>query len=111
MRSIGSLAADIVAGAAAIRRAPKVYCDLVAAQIRRSLLEGDHIIEEARGLKVDQLQSNGLYGAKQLRVTLPDGMGTYRVLVLAADTPVSIGGVPADEHFNEPLIERQQAAE
>jgi hypothetical protein len=84
-------------------RAALHYSGLVAAQIRRSLLEGQKI-PEANGLVVDQLQSNGCYGVKQLRVTLPEGMGTYRVIVAPADAPVFIGKVHADQHFLEPLI-------
>lgn len=80
-----------------------VYSGFLAAQIRRVLLEGG-ISPEATGLNVDQFQSNGMYACHQLRVTLPDGMGTYRVIVAPADAPVSIGGVSAEEHFLEPLI-------
>lgn len=56
---------------------------------------------------VDQHQSNGLYGAKQFRVTLTDAQPheqpVYRVIVVPADAQVSIGGVHADQHFAEPL--------
>lgn len=80
-----------------------VYTDLVAAQIRRSLCEGEKI-PAADGMNVDQLQANGCYGVKQLRVTLPDGMGVYRVIIAPADAPVFIGKVHADRHFLEPLV-------
>lgn len=73
-----------------------VYSGFLAGQLRRLLVQG--------GVTVDQFQSNGLYACHQLRVTLPEGMGTYRVLVAPADAPVSIGDVSAEEHFMEPLM-------
>lgn len=102
-RPIGAVTQNIIAAALGVRHIPRVFCDLVAAQIRRSLLEGDKI-KEAAGLQVDQHQSNGLYGVHQLRVTLPEGMGTYRVIIAAPNVPVLIGTVPADQHFLEPLV-------
>lgn len=80
-----------------------VYTDLVAAQIRRSLCEGEKI-PAADGMNVDQLQANGCYGVKQLRVTLPGDMGVYRVIIAPADAPVFIGKTHADRHFLEPLV-------
>ena len=54
----------------------------------------------------DQHQANGLYGVHQLRVRLPGDPTVYRVLIAPADAPISIGGVAADHHFSEPLVER-----
>lgn len=78
------------------------YAGFLTGQIRRALLENQPAVQG--GLVVDQFQSNGLYACHQLRVTLPDGMGTYRVLVAPADAPLKVGDVAAEEHFMEPLI-------
>jgi hypothetical protein len=94
---------NIAAAIRTITALPKAYSGLVAFQIRRCLLEGK-LSPDIQSLQVDQMQSNGSFAVHQLRVTLPDGMGTYRVIVAPADAPIFIGKCPADEHFNEPLV-------
>lgn len=100
LRPLGEVLASAMQTVASL---PRVYTGLVATQIRRSLLEGN-LIPDANGLQVDQHQQNGAWAVHQLRVTLPDGMGTYRVIVAPADAPVFIGKVHADHHFNEALL-------
>ena len=63
-------------------------------------------IEKLLGLvggTADQHQQNGMYGAHQLRVRLPNDPTVYRVIVAPADTPIAIGEVAADQHFAEPI--------
>lgn len=102
---IGVVASSIVEAARKVAMIPKVYADLVAAQIRKSLLSGD-IIHEAIGLQVDQIQQNGMWGIHQMRVTLPNNRGAYRVIVAPANAPIFVGNVSADEHFALPLVEK-----
>lgn len=102
---IGIISADLMDHLKKLHGTPKVYSDLVAYQIRRSLLEGD-LIPDAKGLRVDQMQQNGQYCVHQLRVTLPEGMGTYRVIVAPDNAPIFVGSVAADEHFALPLTEK-----
>lgn len=101
--NISTLCADLASSAARVAALPKVFTSLLAAEIRRSLLEDKKTVD-ANGLQVDQHQSNGMWAVHQLRVVLPEGMGTYRVIIAPANAPVFIGKVSADEHFSEPLV-------
>jgi hypothetical protein len=84
------------------------YAHLIASTIR-ALVNGYPLPIDAEGMAVDQFQSNGAYGAKQLRVRLPGHEQPYRVIIAPADAPVTIGGVPADQHFSETLGARETA--
>lgn len=82
-------------GVTALRSVPVIYPGYVASMIRKALTAG--------GVSVDQHQSNGTYGAHQLRVRLPDDATIYRAIIAPADAPISIGCVDADLHFQEPI--------
>ena len=49
-----------------------------------------------------RVKSNALYGCHQFTISIP-GDTAYRAIIAPMKAPVSIGGVPADEHFSEPL--------
>lgn len=87
------------------RPTPRVhYTGLIASSIKRLINGWQHPAHtEFAGAIADQRQMNGAYGVHQMRVRLPDDPTVYRVLVLPAEAPVSIGGVPADQHFSEPM--------
>lgn len=86
-----------------VRRVPVHYAGLIACAIR-CRLRGLDMPSEAGGMAVDQPQQNGAYGAHQFRIRLPGDHGNaYRVIIAPADAPISIGGVPANEHFAEPI--------
>ena len=84
------------------------YAGLVASTIK-ALVNGDRLPIGAEGMAADQFQSNGAYGAKQLRVRLPGHEQLYRVIIAPADAPVTIGGVHADQHFSQTLGARETA--
>jgi hypothetical protein len=89
-----------------VRHPPRtVYSLLVTSAIWR-LLKGSPLPVDAIGIEADQLQSNGLYCVHQMRVRLPGDPQRYRVIIAPADAPITIGGVPADQHFSEPLVSR-----
>ena len=79
---------------------------LLASTIQR-LLNVEAPPRDFLGADAQQHQQNGAYGAHQLAVYMvsPDSLEgqIYRVIVAPADAPISIGGVPADQHFSEPL--------
>jgi len=52
-------------------------------------------------IKVDQSQSNALYGVKQSRIEV-EGQ-KYRLIVAPIDAPIQVGGHPIDEHFIEDI--------
>lgn len=80
------------------RATRKVYPGFIASLIRRYLLSAPE-----DDVRVDLMQSNGMYAAHQLRVRLSGDDTIYRVIVAPANAPISVGGVPVDQHFALPL--------
>jgi hypothetical protein len=78
------------------------YAGLFTSAIQR-LVNGLGAPEAFAGASADEHQQNGAYGVHQLCMRLPGDPTLYRVLIAPADAPISIGGVPADQHFSYPL--------
>lgn len=78
------------------------YTGLISHALRQ-LIAGQSIPDAAEGIVADQPQQNAAYGVHQFRVLLPDDANIYRVIIAPADAPIAINGIPADEHFSEPL--------
>ena len=54
-------------------------------------------------VRIDQPQSNSLYGIHQARVRVAGDPTAYRLIVAPMDAPISIGGCSADTHFTRHL--------
>jgi hypothetical protein len=74
------------------------FTGMIISSIAR-LINGDAPHDGFEGAFADEHQQNGMYGAHQLRVTLSDDPTVYRVIVAPANAPITIGGIPADQHF------------
>lgn len=73
------------------------FAGTIMARIRSAV--ADH----GGAVRIDQPQSNSLYGVHQARLRLAGDDTVYRLIIAPADAPISIGGCAADDHFAKPL--------
>ncbi|HEX3884777.1 MAG TPA: hypothetical protein VHW66_19140 [Stellaceae bacterium] len=79
-----------------------IYSFLIACGLRR-FVNGERGPEEFSGATADEHQSNGAWGIHQLRLRLPFDDQDYRVIIAPANAPITVGGIPVDQHFSYPL--------
>jgi len=61
-------------------------------------------------ITTDQHQSNGAYGIHQARVRINDDGTAYRLIIAPADAPITVNGVPIDNHFSESIDDIEDEA-
>lgn len=73
------------------------YTGLLASVIRRL------VNDSPAPVVIDQHQQNGMWGVHQMRGKLPADPTTYRIIIAPANAPISVSGIPIDDHFKEPI--------